>query len=180
MDQSTKTWGYMWNPQVEVMPRPQLTAQQGQFLHQQVARAYERVPFYRQALDAQNILPKDIQTIDDISHLPFTIKEDFRTTYPYGLVAVPLKDVVRLHASSGTTGKPVIGAYTRADMGVWGEVMARTLTAGGVTAEDVFQYFYGYGLFTGGLGFHIGVETIGATVIPVSGGLTRRQLMLME
>jgi len=111
---------------------------------------------------------------------PLTIKEDFRTTYPYGLFAVPLKDVVRLHASSGTTGKPVVGGYTRADLAMWGEVMARTFAAGGVTAEDVFQNFYGYGLFTGGLGAHIGAEVIGATVIPVSGGLTRRQVMLME
>ncbi len=181
MDQTaTKKEGYIWNPRVEQMPRAQLIALQTQRLQQQVARAYERVPFYRQALEQRGVQPQDIQTLDDITRLPFTVKDDFRTTYPYGLFAVPLRDVVRLHASSGTTGKPVIGGYTRADLEMWGEVMARTLAAGSVTADDVFQNFYGYGLFTGGLGLHIGAELIGATVIPMSGGLTRRQLQLME
>jgi phenylacetate-CoA ligase len=172
--------GYLWNPQAETMPRAELTALQTQRLQQQVARAYERVSFYRQALTEHGVHPRDIQNLDDIERLPFTVKEDFRTTYPYGLFAVPLKDVVRLHASSGTTGKPVVGGYTRADLAMWGEVMARTFAAGGVTAEDIFQNFYGYGLFTGGLGVHIGAEIIGATVIPISGGLTRRQVLLME
>ncbi len=181
MDQpATKRGGYIWNPQVETMPRTELIALQTQRLQQQVARAYERVPFYRQALEEHSVHPRDIQTLDDIERLPFTVKEDFRITYPFGLFAVPLKDVVRLHASSGTTGKPVVGGYTHADLAMWGEVMARTFAAGGVTSEDVFQNFYGYGLFTGGLGAHIGAEVIGATVIPVSGGLTRRQLLLME
>ena len=177
---ATKRKGYTWNPQAETMPPTELTALQTQRLRQQVARAYERVPFYRRALEEHGVHPRDIQTLDDIERLPFTVKEDFRTTYPYGLFAVPLKDVVRLHASSGTTGKPVVGGYTRADLAMWGEVMARTFAAGGVTAEDIFQNFYGYGLFTGGLGAHIGAEVIGATVIPVSGGLTRRQVLLME
>ncbi len=177
---ATKGKGYLWNPQAETMPRAELTALQTQRLQQQVARAYERVPFYRQALAKHGVHPRDIQNLDDIERLPFTVKEDFRTTYPYGLFAVPLKDVVRLHASSGTTGKPVVGGYTRTDLAMWGEVMARTFAAGGVTAEDIFQNFYGYGLFTGGLGAHIGAEVIGATVIPVSGGLTRRQVLLME
>lgn len=177
---ATKRKGYIWNPQAETMPRTELTALQTQRLQQQVARAYERVPFYRQALEEHGVHPRDIQILDDIERLPFTVKEDFRTTYPYGLFAVPLKDVVRLHASSGTTGKPVVGGYTRADLAMWGEVMARTFAAGGVTAEDIFQNFYGYGLFTGGLGAHIGAEVIEATVIPVSGGLTRRQVLLME
>lgn len=177
---ATKRKGYTWNPQAETMPPTELTALQTQRLQQQVARAYERVPFYRQALAEHSVHPRDIQTLDDIERLPFTVKEDFRTTYPYGLFAVPLKDVVRLHASSGTTGKPVVGGYTRADLAMWGEVMARTFASGGVTAEDIFQNFYGYGLFTGGLGAHIGAEAIGATVIPVSGGLTRRQVLLME
>ncbi len=179
MDQAA-TKGYLWNPQAEAMPRVELTALQGQRLRQQVSRAYEYVPFYRQALEKHGVRPQDIQSIDDIIRLPFTVKDDFRTTYPYGLFAVPLKDVVRVHASSGTTGKPVVGGYTRADMAMWGEVMARTFAAGGVTANDVFQNFYGYGLFTGGLGAHIGAEVIGATVIPISGGLTRRQLLFME
>jgi phenylacetate-CoA ligase len=181
MDQSvTKSQGYIWNPQAETMPRAELTALQTQRLRQQVIRAYERVPFYRKTLEEGGVHPEDIRALDDIERLPFTIKDDFRTTYPYGLFAVPLKEVVRLHASSGTTGKPVVSGYTRADMAMWGEVMARTFAAGGVTADDIFQNFYGYGLFTGGLGAHIGAEFIGATVVPISGGLTRRQVQLME
>jgi phenylacetate-CoA ligase len=179
MDQSA-TKGYLWNPQAEAMPRAELTALQAQRLRQQVSRAYEHVPFYRQALEKHGVRPQDIESIDDITRLPFTVKDDFRTTYPYGLFAVPLKDIVRVHASSGTTGKPVVGGYTRADLTMWGEVMARTFAAGDVTTDDVFQNFYGYGLFTGGLGAHIGAEVIGATVIPISGGLTRRQLLFME
>jgi phenylacetate-CoA ligase len=175
-----KRQGYLWNPEAETMPRQQRAALQGERLRKQVERAYERVPFYRQAFEERSVHPRDIRAIEDIEQLPFTTKEDFRTTYPYGLFAVPLVEVVRLHASSGTTGKPVVGGYTRADLAMWGEVMARTLAAGGVTANDAFQNFYGYGLFTGGLGLHIGAEVIGATVIPMSGGLTRRQLMMME
>ncbi len=177
---TTKVQGYIWNPPAETMPRTELTALQTHCLQQQVARAYEHVPFYRQVLERQGVYPQDIQTIDDIERLPFTVKEDFRVTYPYGLFAVPLREVVRIHASSGTTGKPVVGGYTRADLVMWGEVMARSLAAGGVTADDIFQNFFGYGLFTGGLGLHIGAEFIGATVIPISGGLTRRQLLMME
>jgi phenylacetate-CoA ligase len=177
---ATRGRGYIWNLQAETMPRAELTALQTQRLQQQVTRAYERVQFYRQALEESGIHPQDIQTLNDIERLPFTVKDNFRTTYPYGLFAVPLKDVVRVHASSGTTGKPVVGGYTRADMAMWGEVMARTFAAGGVTNEDIFQNFYGYGLFTGGLGAHIGAELIGATVLPISGGLTRRQVQLME
>ena len=177
---ATRGRGYIWNLQAETMPRAELTALQTQRLQQQVTRAYERVQFYRQALEGYGVHPQDIQTLNDIERLPFTVKDDFRTTYPYGLFAAPLKDVVRVHASSGTTGKSVVGAYTRADMVTWGEVMARTFAAGGVTNEDIFQNFYGYGLFTGGLGAHIGAELIGATVIPISGGLTRRQVQLME
>jgi phenylacetate-CoA ligase len=176
----TRGQGYIWNPQVEMMPRAELTALQVQRLRQQVARAYERVPFYRQALEERGVHPQDMRTLEDIERLPFTVKDDFRTTYPYGLFAVPLKDVVRLHASSGTTGKPVVAGYTRADMAMWGEVMARTFAAGSVTADDIFQNYYGYGLFTGGLGAHIGAEVIGATVVPMSGGMTRRQVQLME
>jgi phenylacetate-CoA ligase len=177
---AAKGEGYIWNHQAETMPRRELTALQTLRLQQQVARAYERVPFYRQAFEERHVHPRDMQALEDIERLPFTVKDDFLITYPYGLFAAPLKDVMRLHASSGTTGKPVVGGYTRADMTMWGEVMARTFAAGGVTAEDVLQNFYGYGLFTGGLGAHIGAEVIGATVIPMSGGLTRRQVMMME
>ena len=175
-----KRQGYLWNPEAETMSRHERAVLQGECLRKQVERAYERVPFYRQAFEERGVHARDIQAIEDVEHLPFTMKEDFRTTYPYGLFAVPLSEVIRLHASSGTTGKPVVGGYTRADLAMWGEVMARTFAAGGVTANDVFQNFYGYGLFTGGLGAHIGAEEIGATVIPMSGGLTRRQLLLME
>lgn len=177
---TTKRQGYLWNAPVETMARADLTALQAQRLHQQATRAYERVPFYRQKLAEQGISPADVQMLEDIERLPFTVKDDFRLTYPYGLFAVPLKEVVRLHASSGTTGKAVVSGYTRADLEMWAEVMARTFAAGGVTADDIFQNFYGYGLFTGGLGAHIGAERIGATVVPISGGLTRRQLQLME
>ncbi|MGE5532157.1 MAG: phenylacetate--CoA ligase family protein [Bacteroidota bacterium] len=162
------------------MPRPALTALQTRRLQQQVTRAYARVPFYRQALEERGLDPQDIQALEDIEHLPFTVKDDFRSTYPYGLFAVPLKEIVRLHASSGTTGKPAVGGYTRADIVVWSEVMARTFAAGDVTDEDIFQNFYGYGLFTGGLGAHIGAELIGATVVPIGAGLTRRQVQMME
>src|SRR6266480_5500175 len=143
---ATKDWGYIWNLQAETMPRAELTALQTQRLQQQVRRANERVPFYRQALEEHSVHPQDIQTLNDIERLPFTVKDHFRTTYPYGLFAAPLKDVVRVHASSGTTGKPVVGGYTKADMAMWGEVMARTFAAGGVTNEDIVQNFYGYGL----------------------------------
>ncbi len=147
MDQATKrTNGYIWNPAAETMPRAERTALQGERLHQQVERAYTRVPFYRQALDKVGVRPQDIRSIEHIEQLPFAVKDDFRASYPYGLFAIPLSEIVRLHASSGTTGKMVIGAYTRADMSMWGEVMARTLAAGGVTADDIFQNFYGYGL----------------------------------
>src|SRR5215471_8382372 len=175
-----KTNSYIWNPQAETMPRAELSALQTYRLQQQVTRAYERVPFYRKALEEHSVHPRDVRSLGDIERLPFTVKDDFRITYPYGLFAVPLSEVVRLHASSGTTGQLVVGGYTRADLAMWGEVMARTFVARGVTANDVFQNFYGYGLFTGGLGAHIGAEVIGATVIPMSGGLTRRQLLLME
>jgi phenylacetate-CoA ligase len=130
---ATRGRGYIWNLQAETMPRAELTALQTQRLQQQVTRAYERVQFYRQALERHGVHPQDIQTLNDIERLPFTVKDDFRTTYPYGLFAVPLVDVVRVHASSGTTGKPVVSGYTRADMAMWGEVMARTFAAGGVT-----------------------------------------------
>src|SRR3989440_1923346 len=156
MDQSmTKSQVYIWNSQAETMSRAERTALQTQRLRQQVTRAYERVPFYRKTLEEDGVHPEDIRALDDIERLPFTIKDDFRTTYPYGLFAVPLKEVVRLHASSGTTGKPVVSGYTRADMAMWGEVMARTFAAGGVTADDIFQNFYGYWLFTCGTGSHL-------------------------
>jgi phenylacetate-CoA ligase len=142
-----------------------------------VARAAAAVPLHRERLRAAGITAEDVRTLADVRHLPFTTKTDFRETYPYGLLAVPMAQVVRIHASSGTTGKPTVVAYTAADIATWTEVMARTLGAGGVGPGDVVQNAYGYGLFTGGLGVHYGAERLGAAVIPISGGFTDRQLM---
>jgi phenylacetate-CoA ligase len=170
----------IWNPEFETMPREDLSKLQLERLKALVERAAKTIPFYKQKLAEAGVRADDLKSLEDIAKLPFTTKEDLRHGYPWGMFAVPLKEVVRVHASSGTTGKPVVGGYTRADLELWAEVMARTVAAGGVTADDVVHNGYGYGLFTGGLGFHIGAETVGATVVPASAGLTRRQLMLME
>ena len=170
----------IWNKEAETMSREGLKELQGQRLRQAVEYVSKRVPFYQRKFKEAGIKPEDIHGLDDIGRLPFTTKGDLRNEYPFGMFAVPLEEVVRIHASSGTTGKPTVGGYTRNDLKIWGEVMARTVTSAGVTAKDVAQNAYGYGLFTGGLGFHLGFETVGATTIPVSGGLTERQLMLME
>jgi phenylacetate-CoA ligase len=170
----------IWNPEFETMPRKDLAKLQLERLKALVERAANTIPFYREKLAEAGVSANDLKSLEDIAKLPFTTKEDLRHGYPWGLFAVPLKDVVRVHASSGTTGKPIVGGYTRADLEMWAEVMARTVVAGGVTTDDVVHNGYGYGLFTGGLGFHIGAETVGATVVPASAGLTRRQLMLME
>lgn len=169
-----------WNEEMETMPRERLEALQLERLQAVVERAYETVPFYKRALDEKGVKPGDIQSLEDLSKLPFTSKEVLREYYPFGMFAVPLEQVVRIHASSGTTGKLTVVGYTRHDMEVWAEVMARTLVAADVTAEDVVHNAYGYGLFTGGLGFGLGAERIGAATVPVSGGFTKRQLMLME
>ncbi len=170
----------MWNKAAETMPRDQLENLQVQRLRETVARAVQKVPFYARRLKDAGISADDIQSLHDLARIPFTLKTDLRDNYPFGLLAVPPSEVVRIHASSGTTGKPVVGPYTRGDLALWGEVMARTLAAGGVTRGDVVHNAYGYGLFTGGLGIAIGSETIGAATVPVSSGLTKRQLMLME
>jgi phenylacetate-CoA ligase len=145
-------------------------------LRRVVAWVTERVPLYRERLRAAGVGPEDLRAPGDVTRLPFTVKADFRDTYPYGMLAVPLESVVRVHASSGTTGKPTVVAYTRGDLETWTEVMARTLAMGGVGPADVVHNAYGYGLFTGGLGFHYGAERLGAAVIPISGGFTDRQL----
>ena len=170
----------IWNKEFETMTRKELKELQGQRLRQAVEYVSKRVPFYQRKFKEAGVKPEDIHGLDDIGRLPFTNKGDLRNEYPFGMFAVPLEEVVRIHASSGTTGKPTVGGYTRNDLKIWGEVMARTVTSAGVTAKDVAQNAYGYGLFTGGLGFHLGFETVGATTVPVSGGLTERQLMLME
>ena len=170
----------VWNREIECAPRPEIEAQQLSRLKAQVARVYENVPFYRQSFEAAGVKPDDVRTLDDLAQLPFTRKSDFRDNYPFGLLAVHMDDVVRVHASSGTTGKPTVVAYTQGDIAIWAEVMARTLGCGEVTKKDVVHNAYGYGLFTGGLGVHYGAERIGAAVVPISGGNTRRQIMLLQ
>ena len=170
----------IWNPEMETMPRERLRALQLERLQQTARRVYERVPFYRQAFDKHGVKPADIRTLEDLRKLPFTRKADFRETYPTGLFAVPMNQVLRIHASSGTTGKPIIAGYTRADLSMWAETCARCLASAGAQPGDTFQNAYGYGLFTGGLGFHAGGELLGLTVIPVSGGNTERQILLIQ
>ncbi len=168
----------IWNPEYETMPRDQLEKLQVQRLKEVIVRASASLPVYKKKLTG--VSPDDFKSLDDLKRLPFTEKGDLRDHYPFGMFTVPMEKIVRIHASSGTTGKPTVGGYTKADMDVWGEVMARTVTSAGVTEKDIVHNAYGYGLFTGGLGFHLGAERVGATVIPMSGGLTRRQVMLME
>ncbi|NHN40850.1 phenylacetate--CoA ligase [Halorubellus sp. JP-L1] len=165
---------------VETASRSELEELQTDRLRETVERVYENVPWYRDHLENAGIAPEDVDTIDDVSDLPFTTKEDIRDNYPDGLFAVPHEDLQRIHASSGTTGKPKIVAYTEDDLGVWHEVMARSLYAAGVRSDDVVQNGYGYGLFTGGLGFHDGVEELGACVIPTGGGNTSRQIDMLR
>jgi phenylacetate-CoA ligase len=166
--------------QVERMPRAERESLQLARLKSLVARLSERVPLYRERLRAAGVQAADIRSLADLAALPFTVKDDFRQTYPYGLLAVPIEDVIRVHASSGTTGKPTVVAYSRGDVDTWSEVMARTLMAGGVGRGDVVHNAYGYGLFTGGLGFHYGAERVGAAVVPISGGFTDRQMMALR
>ena len=151
------------------MSRDEMSALQGKRLNKLVNLVYHNVPFYRNKMQEMDLSPDDIQTIEDIVKLPFTTKQDLRDNYPYGLQAAPASEIVRVHASSGTTGNPTIVGYTRRDLSVWSEVMSRCLSAYGVTRNDTFSVSYGYGLFTGGLGAHYGVENLGATVIPHSG-----------
>jgi phenylacetate-CoA ligase len=164
----------------DFLPLPQLRALQLQRLKQIVERAYERVALFRQRMKERDLTPEDVTRLEDISKLPFTVKTDLRDTYPFGLFASPMKEIVRLHASSGTTGKPIVVAYTREDVQVWTNVMVRSFAACGLHEGDIIQNAYGYGLFTGGLGAHYGAEALGATVIPISGGNTQRQLMVMK
>lgn len=170
----------MWNQEMETMPRTELTALQLDRLQKVVNRVYERVPFYRRAFDERGLTPDHIRHLEDVRLLPFTKKSDLREHYPFGLFAEPLDRVCRIHASSGTKGKPTVVGYTRNDIQQWAEVCARSLCCGGARPGDVIHNAYGYGLFTGGLGVHYGAELMGATVIPVSGGHTQRQVMLLQ
>ena len=164
----------------DFLPQTALKEVQLRRLRAVVAHAYANVQLFRERLDERGLTPASIQSLQDIRHLPFTVKTDLRDTYPFGLFASPMSDVVRLHASSGTTGKPIVVAYTREDVEVWSEVMARTFASCGLHRGDILQNAFGYGLFTGGLGAHYGGEALGATVIPISGGNTDRQIMLVR
>ena len=170
----------IWNAQYETMERGRLRELQGRRLRELVEKLYRRVPFYREKMEALGVRPADISSVDDLPRLPFTTKQEMREVYPLKLLAVDPGDIVEIHTSSGTTGKPVVDAYTLRDVDLWSEVMARCLSMGEVTRADVVQNAYGYGLFTGGLGVHYGARRIGATVIPISGGNTARQLMVLQ
>lgn len=170
----------IWNPEYETMDRVALQDLQLRRLQSTVAWVHERVPYFREALDAAGVRPKDIRTLDDVRRLPFTDKVALRDTYPFGMFAVPMEQVVRVHSSSGTTGKPIVVGYTKGDLNTWTELTARIASAAGVTAVDRVQMAFLYGMFTGGWGMHYGVERIGATVFPAGSGNTERQLLMMQ
>jgi len=170
----------IWDEEYEGMPREALESLQLYRLKKTAERVYATVPFYKESFDKAGLKPSQINSLDDLKRIPFTNKEDLRDNYPFKMFTLPLHEVVRIHASSGTTGKPTVVGYTKRDIETWSELMARTLSCAGVQKGDVVHNAYGYGLFTGGLGFHYGAEKLGATVIPISGGNTKRQLMLME
>ena len=165
---------------MDYMPLDRLRDLQLTRLQALVRRVYDNVPCYCARMDEVGVRPDDIRTLKDVARLPFTYKTDLRDNYPFGLFAAPMERIVRLHASSGTTGKPIVVAYTQHDIGVWSQVMLRSLVAGGVSSRDMVQNAYGYGLFTGGLGVHYGAEALGATVVPISGGNTERQILIMK
>ncbi|MGB9660961.1 MAG: phenylacetate--CoA ligase family protein [Moorellaceae bacterium] len=169
-----------WNPKYECLSGEELRQLQLERLKTTVERAFFNVPHYRQAFQEIGLEPGDIQSLEDLSKLPFTTKDDLRENYPFGMFAVPMSEIVRIHSSSGTTGKPTVVGYTRQDINVWAELMARALVCGGATRNDIIHNAYGYGLFTGGLGVHYGAERLGASVIPISGGNTKRQVMIMR
>lgn len=170
----------IWNEEAECMSRNKREELQLKRLQKIVKRAYEKVPFYRKRFDDNNIKVEDIKTLKDIEKLPLTTKDDLREAYPFGMFAVPQKEIVELHTSSGTTGKPTVSGYTKKDIEIWSEVMARGLTMFGATDEDIIQNTHGYGLFTGGFGVHYGAQNIGCTVIPISTGQTKRQIEIMN
>ncbi|HWR41894.1 phenylacetate--CoA ligase [Sporomusa sp.] len=169
-----------WNKPAETMEREEMTNLQAGRLKEIVTRLYRQQPFYRSKMQAEGLLPEDVVTLEDIGKLPFTTKQDMRDNYPYGLFAVPMSEIVRIHASSGTTGRPTVVGYTKRDIGIWSEVAARSLVSAGLSRQSCIQVAYGYGLFTGGLGIHYGAELLGASVIPISSGNTARQIMLMK
>ena len=177
---SDESQPFMFDRDAETMPRRNLAALQLRRLKKSLTHAYQKVPHIRRKFDAAGVAPDTLGSLADIAHFPFTEKADLRDTYPFGLFAVPREEVLRLHASSGTTGKPTVVGYTRADLDLWSDLMARTLACAGARPGDIVHNAYGYGLFTGGLGAHYGAERLGCTVVPVSGGATERQVMLMR
>lgn len=183
---SINIWDYdkdeemIYSDELETMPKEALEALQLKRLQNMVERVYNLVPFYKQKLDENQVKPEDIKSLDDLRRLPFTTKQDLRDNYPFGMFTLPLEQIVRVHASSGTTGKPTVVGYSKRDIEIWSELMARSFAASGVGRGDIIQNAYGYGLFTGGLGAHYGGEKLGATVIPISGGNTKKQIMIMK
>ncbi len=170
----------VWDEKHECMPVEQLHELQLERLKAAAKKAYEKVPHYRRVFDEKGLKPGDIETLDDLQNIPFTLKNDLRDYYPFGMLAVPLDEVAEIHASSGTTGNPTVVAYTKNDIKLWSHVMARTMACAGATPKDIIQNAYGYGLFTGGLGFHYGAMELGASVVPTSSGQTKRQLKLIQ
>ena len=170
----------IWNEKIECASRDEMAAIQSERLINTVKRVYHNIPGYRAKMQEKGLLPGDIKSVEDISKLPFTLKTDLRDNYPFGMFTVPMSEIVRLHASSGTTGKPTVVGYTRNDLQMWAEVVTRALCMAGAHKNDIVQVAYGYGLFTGGLGLHYGTENLGATVIPISGGNTQKQIQLMQ
>ena len=174
------TTPFMFDRSAECMPRTQLAALQLDRLKKTVDRAYKKIPHFRKAFDAAHVKPEKLKSLDDLAHFPFTLKTDLRDNYPFGMFAVPREQVVRVHASSGTTGRPTVVGYTRGDLELWSDLMARSLACAGARPGDIVHNAYGYGLFTGGLGAHYGAERLGCTVVPVSGGGTERQVALLQ
>ena len=170
----------IWNEKIECASRDEMLAIQSERLIKTVTRIYHNIPSYRAKMQEAGIVPADIRSIDDLAKLPFTLKTDLRDNYPYGMFTVPMSEIVRVHASSGTTGQPTVVGYTRNDLSMWAEVVTRSLGMAGVHKNDIVQVAYGYGLFTGGLGMHYGTENLGATVIPISGGNTKKQIQIMQ
>ena len=172
--------GRYWNEKIETMPRQDIKNYQLQKLKDQVKYCYENSSFYHNKFDEISLKPQDIQSLDDLQKIPFTVKSDLRDNYPFGMVTVNSDEIVEIHASSGTTGNPIVGAYTKSDLEIWQEIMARSIYTVGGRYQDVIHIAYGYGLFTGGFGFHYGAQKVGAKIVPASGGMTQRQIKLMK
>jgi phenylacetate-CoA ligase len=172
--------GKYWNQKIETQSRQEIRNNQLKLLQQQVKHCYSDSAFYKKKFDAAKLKPDDIKSLDDLKKIPFTVKSDLRDNYPFGMVAVPSTEIVEIHASSGTTGNPIIGSYTKGDLEMWSELMARSIYTTGGRKTDVIHIAYGYGLFTGGLGFHYGASKLGCKIVPASGGMTQRQIKLMK